>query len=187
MEHRLHRRDPVDLMVRLVNAGQVVATVRAVDMSLGGLGIESPIQMLNSGQSVGVDLCRSGYPRGVNCYKNALVIHTGSKVTGLMFTSESPLRTVLQPEDVEFAYQYEPMAMIKDVGTPASEARTSPIVEESDEEFDLLMQAQEDQAYCYFNNVAYDDGSFVCSGSGEQLHCEKGVWIRESGCDVTNP
>jgi hypothetical protein len=108
MEHRLHRRDPVDLMVRLVNAGQVVATVRAVDMSLGGLGIESPEMTLNSGQSVGVDLCRSGYPRGVNCYKNALVIHAGVKVTGLMFTSESPLRTILTPEDVEFTHQYMP-------------------------------------------------------------------------------
>jgi hypothetical protein len=74
-----------------------------------------------------------------------------------------------------------------DVGAPIPEARTSQILEDGDEEFDLLMQAQEDQPCCYFNNVAYDDGSFVCSGSGEQLHCEKGVWIREGGCDSANP
>lgn len=107
MEHRLHRRDPVDLTVRLVNAGQVVATVRAIDMSLGGLGIESPALPLNSGQSVGLDLCKPGYPRGVSCYKSALVIHTGPKVTGLMFTSEGPLSSVLHPEDIEQAHRHE--------------------------------------------------------------------------------
>jgi len=79
------------------------------------------------------------------------------------------------------------MIWLADVGAPSPDARNSPILEDSDEEFDLLMQAQEEQAYCYFNNVAYDNGSFVCSGSGEQLRCERGMWIREGGCDSTNP
>lgn len=74
-----------------------------------------------------------------------------------------------------------------DVGSPDPEARTSLILEEGDEDFDLLAQALEEQGVCYFNNVAYDHGSFVCSGSGEQLRCEKGIWIREGGCDSTNP
>ena len=76
---------------------------------------------------------------------------------------------------------------LKDVGAPDLEARTSPIMEEGDEEFEVLAQAFEEQACCYFNNVAYDHGSFVCSGSGEQLRCEKGIWVREGGCDSSNP
>lgn len=74
-----------------------------------------------------------------------------------------------------------------DVGAPSADARTSPILEESDEDFAMLAQGVEEQGICYFNGIAYGNGSFVCSGSGEQLRCEKGVWIREGGCDRGNP
>ena len=76
---------------------------------------------------------------------------------------------------------------LDNVGAPDPEANTSPIVEETDEEFELLGQTQEEQVYCYFNNVSYQDGSYVCSGSGELLRCDKGMWIREGGCDPDNP
>lgn len=76
---------------------------------------------------------------------------------------------------------------LADVGAPSPEARTSPILEESDYEFTVLMQTQEGRMHCYFNNMPYDNGSYICSGSGEQLRCEKGVWIREGGCDSANP
>lgn len=59
-----------------------------------------------------------------------------------------------------------------DVGAPDLEARNSPIMEEGDEEFELLALGLEERACCYFNNVAYDHGAFVCSDSGEQLGCE---------------
>lgn len=100
MEHRLNRREPVNLMVRLVNGGQVVATVRAVDMSPGGLGIESPELPLHSGQCVGVDFCKPGYPRGISCYLTAMVIHTTPKLTGLMFTDEGPLQAMVNGQSV---------------------------------------------------------------------------------------
>ncbi len=73
------------------------------------------------------------------------------------------------------------------LGAPDPEANTSPILEETDEQFEELAQEVEDQAVCYFNNVAYESGSFGCSGSGELLHCEKGIWVREGGCDPDNP
>lgn len=74
-----------------------------------------------------------------------------------------------------------------DVGAPAPGGRTSPILEEGSEEFEVLAQEVEEQGICYFNSVAYDQGSFVCSGSGEQLRCDRGVWVMEGGCDRGNP
>ena len=73
------------------------------------------------------------------------------------------------------------------VGAPDPELKTSPILEEGDEEFDVLAQEVEDLPTCYFNNVSYADGTYVCSGSGALLHCEKGLWVREGGCDPDNP
>ncbi|MGD8784096.1 MAG: hypothetical protein PVG75_06645 [Thioalkalispiraceae bacterium] len=73
------------------------------------------------------------------------------------------------------------------VGAPDPELKTSPILDESDEEFDVLAQEVDDLPTCYFNNVAYADGTFVCSGSRELLRCEKGIWRIEGGCDPDNP
>lgn len=73
------------------------------------------------------------------------------------------------------------------VGSPDPELKTSPILEEMDEEFDVLAQEVEDLPTCYFNNVAYDDGTYACSGSGEMLRCEKGIWVNKGGCDPDNP
>lgn len=81
------------------------------------------------------------------------------------------------------ATQHQPIA----VGAPDPEARTSPILEERDEEYEVLGQEVEDLPNCYFNNVAYPDHTYVCSGSGALLRCEKGVWVRKSGCDPDNP
>ncbi len=73
------------------------------------------------------------------------------------------------------------------LGAPDPEAKTSPIMEETDEQFEELAQEIEEQEGCYFNNVVYDNGSFACSGSGELLRCEKGIWVREGGCDPEKP
>lgn len=81
----------------------------------------------------------------------------------------------------------EKQQRLHDVGAPDPEAKTSPILEESDEEFEILVQGQGELDTCYFNNVNYEEGSVVCSGSGERLRCEKGIWIREGACDSDNP
>jgi hypothetical protein len=72
------------------------------------------------------------------------------------------------------------------VGSPDPELKTSPIVEETDEEFDYLVQELADNSVCLFNGVSYRDGAFVCSGS-ELLRCERGAWVREGSCDPDNP
>lgn len=73
------------------------------------------------------------------------------------------------------------------VGAPDPAMKTSLIIEESDEDFDALAQEYDELPACYFNDVEYIDGSYVCSGSSELLHCVKGVWVRQGGCDEGNP
>ena len=73
------------------------------------------------------------------------------------------------------------------VGAPDPELHTSPIMEETDEDFEVIAQEVEEHALCYFNGVTYPSGQFVCSGSSELLRCEKGTWVREGTCDPENP
>ncbi len=73
------------------------------------------------------------------------------------------------------------------VGAPDPELRTSPIVEALDETAAGVAPELEDHAPCYFNNVRYAQGQYVCSGSGELLRCERGVWVQLGGCDPDNP
>ena len=72
------------------------------------------------------------------------------------------------------------------VGAPDPELNTSPIVEDTDEEFEVAAQEVEDMPECYFNDSSFPNGKYVCSGSGELLHCENGLWIREGTCDPEN-
>jgi hypothetical protein len=53
--------------------------------------------------------------------------------------------------------------------------RTSPILENVDEDFTL--DAEIETGVCYFNDVPYPVGEYVLSGD-ELLHCEdRGVWV----------
>ena len=72
------------------------------------------------------------------------------------------------------------------VGSPDPELKTSPIVEDTDEDFEVTVQEVEDLPVCYFNNISYPNGKYVCSGSGELLHCQNGLCIREGTCDPEN-
>lgn len=73
------------------------------------------------------------------------------------------------------------------VGSADPELKTSLIIDETDEEFETLAQAVEEFPVCYFNSITYADGEYVCSGSGELLHCRGGVWVHEGSCDPDNP
>ena len=73
------------------------------------------------------------------------------------------------------------------VGSADPALKTSPILDEQDEEFDVLFQEVEAQPTCYFNNVSYADGAYICSGSTTLLCCDKGVWVIKGGCDPDNP
>lgn len=72
------------------------------------------------------------------------------------------------------------------VGAPDPEKRTSPILEETDEEYAEEAQQLGELAACHFNGVAYRRGEYVCSGD-ELLHCQDGIWLREGSCDPVNP
>ncbi len=73
------------------------------------------------------------------------------------------------------------------VGAPDPELRTSPIVEPNDEQVEGISPELDEHTVCYFNNVSYRRGDYVCSGSGELLRCERGVWLQMGGCDPDNP
>ena len=70
---------------------------------------------------------------------------------------------------------------LHNLGAPDPEALTSPIMEETDEQFEELAQELEAQGGCYFNGTSFTNGSFASSGSGEILRCERGIWVREGG------
>lgn len=67
------------------------------------------------------------------------------------------------------------------VGAPDPELRNSPIFDDSDAD-DLSLDLELESGVCYFNNMIYGIGDYVCSGS-EMLRCEeRGVWVREGSC-----
>lgn len=73
------------------------------------------------------------------------------------------------------------------VGAPDPELKTSPILESMDEEAEVIPQEAGETPACYYNSATYEDGTYVCSGSGELLRCEKGMWVQVGTCDPDNP
>ena len=76
---------------------------------------------------------------------------------------------------------------IPNVGAQDPELKNSPVLEETDEDFDVIPQEAEELPVCYYNAISYPDGAYVCSGSGELLHCVRGVWVQSGSCDPDNP
>jgi hypothetical protein len=72
------------------------------------------------------------------------------------------------------------------VGSPDPELNTSPIAEETDEEYDVVKQEVPGEPICYFNSQTFQDGQHVCSGH-IHLRCNYGVWVTEGSCDPDNP
>ncbi len=70
---------------------------------------------------------------------------------------------------------------IPNVGAPDPELKTSPILENDDEE---TLDSELEADVCYFNGIAFPIGQYVRSGS-EILHCvERGVWVRQGETEV---
>jgi len=64
------------------------------------------------------------------------------------------------------------------VGVPDPELRTSPILDENEENL-LSFDTELESTVCYFNDLPYSIGQYVRSGA-ELLHCEeRGVWVRK--------
>ncbi len=96
MDTRRDERKSVDQIVRFVYGGRVVSTTHVVDMSKGGLGIKSLDLDLKSGQMVGIDFFKPGHPRAISRFTNAMVVHVGPEVTGLMFSESASMNMVQQ-------------------------------------------------------------------------------------------
>ena len=63
------------------------------------------------------------------------------------------------------------------VGAADPERRNSPLETGPEEPFELLREQVGDEAgCCYFNDVRYDSGAEVLSGS-TRLRCEQGIWV----------
>lgn len=76
---------------------------------------------------------------------------------------------------------------ITNVGAPDPELRNSPILDESDYDEQLGMDADSlDTARCQFNGADFANGSMICSGD-ELLRCSHGTWLRCGSCDEDNP
>ncbi len=79
-----------------------------------------------------------------------------------------------------------PSATMPQVGAPDPEHNTSPIAEETDEDFEVLRMEYPDEPVCFYNGTRYDDGTHVRSGH-VILRCDKGLWLRVGTSDPDNP
>jgi hypothetical protein len=62
------------------------------------------------------------------------------------------------------------------VGAPDPERKSSLIIDDED---DLTLDFELEEAVCYFNDKPYPIGTYVMSGD-EVLHCEeRGVWVKK--------
>lgn len=75
---------------------------------------------------------------------------------------------------------------IPNVGAADPELNTSPIAEESDEEFEALKQEVPGEPVCYFNDKSYANGIYVYSGAN-LLKCDFGIWVVAGSSDLDNP
>jgi len=88
MEHRLGVRRPIELMVRVVMGGRVVAITRTREISSGGADILSPGIELKQRQILTLEFIKPGFPGQVHCSLRAMVIHITPEIVGLMFENE---------------------------------------------------------------------------------------------------
>ncbi len=96
MDARRYERKPVDQKVRFVYGGRVVSTTQVVDMSKGGLAIQTLGLNLTSGQVVGIDFFKPGHPRAISRCISAMVVHVGPKTTGLSFSESTSMNMAQQ-------------------------------------------------------------------------------------------
>ena len=68
------------------------------------------------------------------------------------------------------------------VGAADPERKTSPVAWEADEDTESLRESAPDEAVCFFNDQAYDDGTVVRSGN-VLLRCDHGVWLPASDAE----
>jgi len=94
MEHRLHKRYPITLMVRLFILGQMITIAQADDICSEGIRIKNPGMKLNAGEKITVDFEKPGHPRPISYCASARVVYSNSKVIGLKFDNNLPEQAI---------------------------------------------------------------------------------------------
>ena len=74
----------------------------------------------------------------------------------------------------------------RNVGAIDPKLKTSPVMEETDEESYYLGQQVAEDSVCYFNGSIYASGESVRSGSAI-LECRRGLWVEVGPSDPKNP
>jgi hypothetical protein len=74
----------------------------------------------------------------------------------------------------------------RNVGAIDPKLKTSPVLEEMDEESYEPRQAVPGGSVCYFNGEIFATGAIVRSGSAV-LECRQGVWVEIGPGDPRNP
>ena len=63
------------------------------------------------------------------------------------------------------------------LGAADPELRNSPVQTDPEQSFELVREQIGDEARgCYFNDVQYEEGALIMSGS-TCLRCERGIWV----------
>jgi hypothetical protein len=75
---------------------------------------------------------------------------------------------------------------VQQLGAVDPERKSSPVAWEADEDTETLRETVPDTAVCYFNDLAYDHGTIVKSGS-VMLRCDHGLWLPAGPADDAKP
>jgi hypothetical protein len=78
-----------------------------------------------------------------------------------------------------------PVEHVPQVGASDPERRTSPLLGDFKESYELMREQVGDEVPgCYFNDLFYADGSHVLAGE-TYLRCERGIWV-EAGTRISS-
>ena len=77
-------------------------------------------------------------------------------------------------------------ARTQQLGAVDPERKTSPVAWEADEDTETLRESLPDTTVCFFNDLVYDHGTVVMSGS-VLLRCEHGLWLPAGPTDDSKP
>ncbi len=103
MEHRLHKRYPITLVVRLVMLEQMVIIAHADEICSEGLRIQNPGIKLNAGEKITVDFVKPGHPRPIRYCASARVVYANAKAIGLKFDHDLPKQAIFNGADLEMS------------------------------------------------------------------------------------
>jgi hypothetical protein len=72
------------------------------------------------------------------------------------------------------------------LGAMDPERNNSPVAWEAEEDTEALRETVPDEAVCFFNDLAYEHGMVIKSGS-VLLRCDHGLWLPAGPADDAEP